>query len=221
MYKIFKNDSLLTMVGTPTWVVKQKNGVFALCAEADAHGVVIDNTVYHIQGKPEIDNAESVVMELCDDGLYANNINALLFNPDDLKYAEQFRKAVLLFATSLSETEAMEIATIYDPYVVGKAYRVDEYFTYGQNDVGDPQLYRVVQAHTSQADWVPSKTPALYTPIGLTDDGYPVWSQPTGAHDAYNKGDVVDYNGTLYESLIDGNVWSPDAYPAGWDAYDL
>ena len=48
----------------------------------------------------------------------------------------------------------------------------------------------------------------------------PVWVQPTGAHDAYQKGDKVHYPGEsdpVYESLIDGNVWSPDAYPAGWE----
>lgn len=44
----------------------------------------------------------------------------------------------------------------------------------------------------------------------------PDWVQPSGAHDAYNKGDMVRYNGGIYESLIDGNVWSPDVYPAGW-----
>ncbi len=62
-------------------------------------------------------------------------------------------------------------------------------------------------------------TPALYVAIGLDDSGYPVWSQPTGAHDAYNTGDIVTYNGTLYQSLIDGNVNSPEAYPAGWAVY--
>ena len=46
------------------------------------------------------------------------------------------------------------------------------------------------------------------------------WNQPTGAHDAYNTGDIVNYNGTLYKSLIDGNVWAPDAYPAGWEVYE-
>ena len=47
----------------------------------------------------------------------------------------------------------------------------------------------------------------------------PVWVQPTGAHDAYQIGDKVHYpgeNDPVYESLINGNVWSPDAYPAGW-----
>lgn len=67
-----------------------------------------------------------------------------------------------------------------------------------------------------EEDWKPDITPALYTPIGLTEEGYPVWSQPSGAQDAYNTGDIVNYNGTLYKSLIDGNVWSPEANPAGW-----
>jgi hypothetical protein len=134
-----------------------------------------------------------------------------------LQMAEQFRKALQMFAASLDDDRALEVATIYDPWKEGKAYAVGEFITYGENSVGDPQLYKVVQAHTSQADWKPDKTASLYSPIGLDDGGYPVWSQPTGAHDAYNKGDIVNYNGTLYESLIDGNTYAPDAYPAGWE----
>ena len=119
-----------------------------------------------------------------------------------------------MFAKTLTDEEAMEIATVYPAYAVGVGYKADDLITYGENNVGDPQLYRVVQAHTSQADWMPDATPALYTPIGLDDSGHPIWSQPTGAHDAYNTGDIVNYNGKLYKSLIDGNTWSPDAYPA-------
>lgn len=136
-----------------------------------------------------------------------------------LQAAEQLRRAMQMFAQTLTDEEAMEIATVYPAYEVGKAYTVNEMLIYGVDTVGDPQLYRVVQAHTSQEDWKPDSTPALYTPIGLTEEGYPVWSQPTGAHDAYNIGDIVDYNGTLYKSMIDGNVYSPEEYPAGWEVY--
>ena len=135
---------------------------------------------------------------------------------DRLQMAEQFRKALQMFAMSLEDEKAMEVATIYDPWEIGKSYNVGEFLIYGVNGVGDPQLYKVVQAHTSQADWRPDAVPALYVAIGLDDQGYPIWSQPTGAHDAYNKGDIVDYNGTLYESLMDGNTYSPETYPAGW-----
>ena len=135
---------------------------------------------------------------------------------DRMKMAEQFRKALQMFAMSLDDEKAMEVATIYDRWMAGCAYAVGDFVTYGENSVGDPQLYKVVQAHTSQIDWTPDKTPSLYVAIGLDEKGYPIWSQPTGSHDAYNMGDIVDYNGKLYESVIDGNVYSPDAYPAGW-----
>lgn len=137
-----------------------------------------------------------------------------------LQMAEQFFRALQLFATSLDDEKAMEVAYVYDPWKEGKAYAIGDFLTYDINGVGDPQLYKVAQAHTSQADWTPDKTPTLYVAIGLDDAGYPVWSQPTGAHDAYNIGDIVRYNDTLYESRIDGNVHSPESYPEGWVIYN-
>lgn len=135
-----------------------------------------------------------------------------------LQAAAQLRKVVQMFAAGLTDDEAMEVATIYPQWKTDTAYKAGEFLTYGINGVGDPQLYKVNQYHTSQADWTPDKTPALYTAIGLTPSGYPVWSQPTGAHDAYNIGDIVSYNGGLYISTVDGNVWEPTVY--GWDAYE-
>ena len=136
-----------------------------------------------------------------------------------LEQAQAIREAMDVAGATLTDEMALECVRLYRAWEIGKEYPVGEFLTYGENGVGDPQLYKVAQAHTSQADWTPDAVPALYTPIGLDDSGYPVWAQPTGAHDAYNKGDVVNYNGTLYESLIDGNVYSPDAYPAGWAIY--
>ena len=80
------------------------------------------------------------------------------------------------------------------------------------------KTYECLQAHQTQADWTPDKTPALFV-IPARPGEIPVWKQPTGAHDAYKKGDVVWYptlNSTKYESLIDANVWSPVTYAAGW-----
>ena len=134
-----------------------------------------------------------------------------------LEQAQAIREAMDIAGAALDDDKALECVRLYRPFEVGKAYAVGDFLTYGENGVGDPQLYKVVQAHTSQADWLPDETPALYTAIGLDDSGYPVWSQPTGAHDAYNTGDIVNYNGTLYKSLIDGNVYSPEVYPAGWE----
>lgn len=136
-----------------------------------------------------------------------------------VEQAQLIREAMDVAGANLSDELALECVRLYKPWEVGRVVSVGEFLTYGTNSVGDPQLYKVVIEHTAQADWTPDTSPSLFTPIGLDDEGYPVWSQPTGAHDAYNKGDIVNYNGTLYKSLIDGNTYSPEAYPAGWEVY--
>lgn len=138
---------------------------------------------------------------------------------DKIQALEQLRRVMQFFAASLDDEKAMEVATIYDPWMPGKNYIVGEFLTYGQNGVGDPQLYKVVQAHTSQADWTPDKTASLFTAIGLDKEGYPIWSAPTGAHDAYNIDDVVDYNGILYISKINGNTTIPGTDERYWEQY--
>lgn len=142
-----------------------------------------------------------------------------------LQAALEFRKAVQYFIESFdpeTQTEKMlEIASVYPGYIVGKAYKVKDVFQYGENGVGDPQLYQVLQEHTSTERWTPDTVPSLYKKIGVTDEGYPEWVQPLGASDAYNTGDIVSYNGILYKSTIDGNVWAPDAYPQGWEKVEF
>lgn len=136
-----------------------------------------------------------------------------------LQSAEQFRRALQMFAASLTEEQALEVPCMYDAWEIGKLYAVGDYITYGVNGVGDPQLYKITQVHTSQEDWTPDKVPSIYVPIGLDDDGYPVWAAPTGAHDAYNTGDIVNYNDVLYESLIDGNTIIPGSDERYWRVY--
>lgn len=139
-----------------------------------------------------------------------------------LQMAEQFRRALQLFAASLEGDQAMEVATVFDAWKPGKAYKGGDYITFGVNSVGDPQLYQVIKGkdHTSQAAWTPDITASLYNPIGLDAGGHPVWSAPTGAHDAYNTGDVVNYNGVLYESMIDGNTTVPGTDERYWKRRD-
>jgi hypothetical protein len=133
----------------------------------------------------------------------------------------EFRKAVQLFLGTLdadTDTEKiLAVASVFPKYEVGKAYKTKDVFSYGENAVGDAQLYQVLQSHISAEEWSPDKTPSLYKKIGITEEGYPEWVQPLGASDAYNTGDVVSYYGTLYKSKIDGNVWSPIDYPQGWE----
>lgn len=148
-------------------------------------------------------------------------IFSLLFDSttseENKQAALEFRKAVQIFLTSLTdETQMMEVATVYPEYKIGIAYKTRDVFRYGVNEVGDPQLYQVLQDHTSAAEWTPDTAVSLYKKIGVSEEGIPEWVQPLGASDAYQIGDVVMYNGKKYESVINANVWSPDAYPAGW-----
>lgn len=80
--------------------------------------------------------------------------------------------------------------------------------------------YTVLQGHVLQEDWNPESTPALFRREGDPGDEWPEFVQPTGAHDAYAKGAKVTYKGVHYISLIDANVYSPEAYPAGWEAQE-
>ena len=130
--------------------------------------------------------------------------------------AQQTARAVQLFAgnLNLTETESMEIADLYEPWMPGKKYPVGKILKFGVNQDGETQLYSVITEHTSQADWQPNATPSLFKPIGFTDEGVSIWTQPLGAHDAYQKGDIVSHNGKLWVNDIDANTYEPGVY--GW-----
>lgn len=132
----------------------------------------------------------------------------------------ELRKAIQMFlATMDADTQSEDmllVASVFPVYQVGKAYKTKDVFRYGENAVGDAQLYQVLQDHISAAEWTPDTAASLYKAIGVTEEGYAEWVQPLGASDAYNTGDIVSHNGVLYESTVDGNVWSPEAHPAGW-----
>lgn len=85
----------------------------------------------------------------------------------------------------------------------------------GMRVYDDKKLWKCVQAHTVQEEWRPELTPALWVRVYVEE--WPIWHRPTGAQDAYNTGDKVTYEGQHYISKIDGNIWSPEEYAAGWE----
>lgn len=121
--------------------------------------------------------------------------------------AKQLRKLIEQLAVTLADETALNGVELFPMWVIGRAYATGDRVQYGGT------LYKCVQTHTSQADWTPDATPALW--VGVSIDEYPEWVQPTGAHDAYNTGDKVSYNGKHYVCTIDANTYAPDVY--GWD----
>ena len=133
--------------------------------------------------------------------------------------ALQLRSMIEKASVSLPDEDALEAVELFPAWEADTAYAADQRVRHGgSSGTPTPTLYKCVQAHTSQAGWEPDKTPALWTEVAKPGE-IPVWRQPTGAQDAYNKGDRVHYpgkDGPVYESLMDANVYSPEAYPAGW-----
>lgn len=141
-----------------------------------------------------------------------HNIDATSNEVEDIKKATQR----LVMASDISANDYAEIIAIYDEWEAGKGYKKGDLIKF--NNV----LYEVIQDHTSQEDWKPDKSPALFktTTAKETKDGeeiIPDFKQPTGSHDTYKKGDKVKFEGKVYESLIDNNSYSPSAYPQGWE----
>lgn len=112
-------------------------------------------------------------------------------------------------ALSLTDEDALSAIELYPLWQTATAYTVDERIRYNST------LYRCVQSHSSQADWAPDITPALWTVVSL--DEFPEWVQPTGAQDAYQKGDKVSHIEKHWISTADNNVWEPGVY--GWDLF--
>lgn len=118
-------------------------------------------------------------------------------------------------AASLSDEDALGGVELFPAWTAGETtginYSVNDRVRY------DGRLWKCVQAHTSQIGWEPDRTPALWTEVAEPGE-IPVWRQPTGAQDAYSRGDRVHYpdaDGAVYVSTVDNNVWEPTVY--GWE----
>lgn len=106
---------------------------------------------------------------------------------------------------------ALTIQEFYDIWEEGATYPVGRYITH--NDI----LYKVLTEHTSQATWAPDVSPGLFAKVLIDPSGetIPEWVRPDSTN-AYMIGDKVMFEGNVYESIIDNNIWSPVEHPAGW-----
>lgn len=121
--------------------------------------------------------------------------------------AKSFNRIMVDVAVSyLDDAQAESVSTLFDEWRSGISYIVGDRRTF------EGLLYRCVQAHTSQADWTPPTVPALW--VRTSTEEWPEWIQPTGAHDAYDKGAKVSHNEKHWINDVDANVYEPGVY--GW-----
>lgn len=123
------------------------------------------------------------------------------------EHALKLRDLIVRASVSLDDESALQGIELFPTWKTSTAYAIGDRIRY------DDVLYKCVQAHTSQDEWTPDVTKALWVVVSL--DEFPEWVQPTGAHDAYNKGDKVSHNGKHWVSTMDANVYEPSVY--GWD----
>ena len=254
---------------------------------AIVYGTQTINQEDYVIAGPITDNRNGTVSVRMGKATATEVSNVITGGAVDLPTAYAMRAVIEESVASLDDETAVTVPSLFTPWKPGEAVNVGDRRYYAT------RLYKVVQAHTTQADWTPDKTPALWAVLGDpgeagtiddpitaargmeyeyglyyfdpedgktylcerigeaeggkiilqylpheligqyfsaaesgeteepaepdTGDTYPEWVQPTGAHDAYNTGDRVTYNGSVYESTMDGNTWSPDAYPQGWE----
>lgn len=124
--------------------------------------------------------------------------------------AYRYREQMEAGAKELADTDALAVPMLFPRWKPDMAYETGDRVYY------DGILYKVLTAHTSQADWMPDISPSLFARVLIPDpEVIPDWVQPDSTN-GYMAGDKVRYNGKVYECLIDNNVWSPEAYPTGW-----
>lgn len=123
-------------------------------------------------------------------------------------YAQAVDNPLDLVTPILTDEQAADVPSAFHAWEVGVAYASGNRVQHGG------KLWKCLQAHTSQAGWEPGVAPSLWVEVAKPGE-IPDWKQPTGAQDAYSKGDKVKHNAKVWVSNVDNNVWEPGVY--GWD----
>ena len=198
MYEIRKGDMVVALTEKPNYIYRHGDGYFVLCEEEMAQGIAVGGTAYHLCGKEPMDGCETVLLVQKDTGDIikdAETVNSIAF-------------VTLAEAGSIDTVTAEEHVEMFAPWVYPADYKT------GNLRRHNGRLYKCIGDHTSQEDWAPDVAVSLWVPTSDPAEEYPAWSQPVGAHDAYNTGDKVSHNGKNWTSDVDSNVWEPGVY--GW-----
>ena len=161
MYKIVKDGAVVGITGEPTYIKMLDNGCFGLCSKNEAQGVVFDSTPYHLNGRTEMVGADTANMEEESDAVITNDHNAAA-----MVFVEQAE------AGNINEETAIQHKGLFAMWAINTKYSA------GAIRQHNGLLYKCRQEHTSQADWTPDKTPALWAVIevahaGTIDDPIP------------------------------------------------
>ena len=172
------------------------------------------NTESYFAGDNALAALEYFNMYLKDNQIYIKTDEEKALETIGVKTAQEateLRETIDTIVDDYTDEQALDSKILFPNWHDNTAYAVDDRVRDGG------RLYKVLQAHTSQSDWTPTRAPSLFAQILTGEEtGEPQeWQQPDSTN-AYMYGDRVIYDNKIYESTIDFNVWAPDYYPQGW-----
>lgn len=194
-YVILENSEIildgLTELGNVTYV---NNELEAVYAEGDAEFLAIAPATNY---KPLPDEGR---LEAGD--IYSYNGQLVIVRQSHYRTIYEPSQTPALFSVHREDADGID-------------WIADEPVKKGMIRVYEGVKYSCLRDHVTQVDWTPDRTAAvLWEKVADETPEITEWKQPAGAHDSYKKGDRVLFDGKVYESLIDANVWSPVVY--GW-----
>ena len=201
MYKIIKDGATVGLTGAPNYIKKLDNGCYGLCSEQEAQGVAFNGVPYQLADRAEMGGLEAVTVA------EANEIDV---TSDHLAAAQVFVEQAEIGI--IDDNTALQHKGLFEVWRAGAECAVGSMRQHGE------KLYRCLQAHTTQSDWPPDATPALWVEIAAPNEYREIKGNmlPT---EAFALGEIGWYKekDNLWKSLIDANTYTPESYPAGWE----
>lgn len=218
MYEIRKDGALLALTEQMNYIRKHPDGFYLLCPEAEAQGVAVAGTPYHLMGRDEMPECETVVVQETDAGTAIQEAAARA--GADAKLTGQMQTAVKLYvqaATDIPDEQALAMPDLFitweEALAAGKQLEANTVL----NDSG--QLYRVVQPVTPQAHQAPHDEGmlAIYRPIDQTHAGTQEDHIPFVYGMDTEQGKYYRYGGKTYlcNLTMTPCVWAPGT-PGLW-----
>lgn len=123
--------------------------------------------------------------------------------------AKSFIEAFVKLRGLATDEMSLQVPNLYP------AWKAEVNYSIGDRVLYDDVLYKVLQAHTSQETWTPVDASSLFAKVLIPDENVILeWEQPDSTN-PYMTGDKVMYNGIVYISIVDNNVWVPGVF--GWE----
>lgn len=127
-----------------------------------------------------------------------------------MKSKEIFHNQIMQSLENKSDKERSEMPLLHDIWRIGRECKINEVYLY------KGELYRCRQTHTTQEDWTPDITEALFKKL-MYRDGIRIIPEVITTGDMFAKDELGWWGDALYKSLMDANVYTPEQYPTGWE----